>query len=127
MPRFVYAFPAPVTARAEAVAVSHSTRKHVRSYSLYSKHLTEFGPVSNKHVHKYYAYCNSVTSLLIYVVFLKMEIIYFAISAPSFDKNNNHKSHTVSRSVIIFQAETTAPTVNKVVFFTFQLQSTITK
>ena len=35
MPRLVYAF-----ARADRVSVLHSKRKHVRSYSLYSKHLT---------------------------------------------------------------------------------------
>ena len=34
-----------------------------------------------------------------------MKIVYFVISAPSFDNNNNHKSHTV------FQAEKTSPDV----------------
>ena len=32
-------------------------------------------------------------------------MIFFTTSAPSFDKNNFHITHTVSRSAIIFQAE----------------------
>ena len=37
-----------------------------------------------------------------------MKIIIFATSAPSFDKNNYHITHTVSRSAIMFQAEKAA-------------------
>ena len=44
-----------------------------------------------------------------YVVFQKWRSFTFATSAPSFDKNNRHTSHTVSRSAIIFQAENAAP------------------
>ena len=40
--------------------------------------------------------------------FPKMKINYFVTSASSFDKNNYHITHTVSRSVIIFQAEKVA-------------------
>ena len=70
---------------------------------------SEFGPSRGERVHKYYAYCNSIKFLLIYVVFSKVKIIYFAISAPSFDKNNRHTTHTVSRSAIIFQTKKAAP------------------
>ena len=41
------------------------------SYSLYATHLTRSGPNKVHRVHKYYAYCNSVKSLLIYAVFQK--------------------------------------------------------
>ena len=41
-----------------------------------------------------------------------MKIIYFAIGAPSFDKNNYNISHMVSRSAIIFQAEKAARGTN---------------
>ena len=40
MPRVVYVFGARVRTQADAVAVLHSKRKHVHSYSFYSKHLT---------------------------------------------------------------------------------------
>ena len=40
MPRFVFAFIARVRVRAEPVAILPSKRKHVSSYSLYSKYLT---------------------------------------------------------------------------------------
>ena len=112
MPRFVYAFAARVRARTEPVAVLHSKRKHVSSYSLYSKqHVRSFGPSRG------IAYTNIThivvpLSLCKYTLFPKVKIIYFATSAPSFDKNNNHKSHTVSRSAIIFRAETAATRSN---------------
>ena len=38
---------------------------------------SEFGPSRGERVHKYYAYCNPVQSLLIYVVFPKVKIICF--------------------------------------------------
>ena len=44
-------------------------------------------------------------SLWIYVAFQKWRSFIFATSAPSFDKNNNHKTHKVFRSTIIFQTE----------------------
>ena len=41
---FVYAFVTRIRVRAESVAVLHSTRKHVRSYNLYTTHLTRSDP-----------------------------------------------------------------------------------
>ena len=51
--------------------------------------------------------------MYIYVVFPKVKIIYFATSAPSFDKNNCHITHTVSRNAIIFRTEKAAPEVQE--------------
>ena len=46
-------------------------------------------------------------------VFQKWRSFAFATSAPSFDKNNYHITHTVSRSAIIFQTQKATPmTVN---------------
>ena len=95
------------TARAVGVAVRYSTRKHVRSNDLYTAHLTRSGPSKRHRVHKYYACCNSVVFVNIRC-FPKIKISYFATSASSFDKNNYHKLHTVSRSAIIFRAENAA-------------------
>ena len=101
MPRFVYAFAASIRVRAEAVAVLHSKRKHVRSYSLYSKHLirTQFCTRTN------ITHLITPLSLLFFKRFSKVRIIYFC---NQFDKNNRHTSHTASRSTITLQAEKAA-------------------
>ena len=86
------------------VAVLHSSLKHVRSHNLHTTHSTRSGPSKGHRVRKYYAYCKSVKFLLIYVVFQNVKIIYCATSASSFEKNNYHKLHTLSRSAIIEKA-----------------------
>ena len=70
---------------------------------------SEFGPSKGERAHRYCAYCNSVKSLLIYVVFQKWRSFIYATSASSFDKNNYQKLHAISWSAIIFQAENATP------------------
>ena len=72
-----HAFTARPRARAEVVAVLRSTRKHVRSNNLYATHLTRSGPNKGHRVYQYYAYCNYVKSLLIYVIFQKWRSFIF--------------------------------------------------
>ena len=90
MPRFVYAFVVRVRAREESVAVLHSTREHV----------SQFGPSRGERVHKYCAYCSSVKSLLTYIVFQ----LYLQ---PAHLRST--RTHTASRSAIMFLAEKAAP------------------
>ena len=93
------------------IRIRHSSPRTDRvsdSSTLEAKTRSEFGPSRGERVHKYYAYCNSVKSLLITVAFLKGRWFIFATSASSFDKNNRHTTHTVSRNAIIFQAEKTS-------------------
>ena len=76
------------------------------SNSFYSTHLTRSGfSVPERGI----VYTNSTHNVIplsqICVVFQKWRSFVFGTSAPSFDKNNYHITHTVSRSAIIFQAE----------------------
>ena len=105
MPRFVNAFAARVRARADTVAVLHSKLKHVRSYSLYSKHLTrtQFCTRTNvTHILIPYGLCK-------HLLFSKSERSFIFATGAKIDKNNRHTTQTVSRSAIIFQAEKAAP------------------
>ena len=56
------------------------------------------------YVHKHHAYVTPL-SLCKYTLFQNVKSFVCVISALSFDKNNYHITHTVSRSAIIFQAE----------------------
>ena len=111
MSRSVYAFAARVRARADAVAVLHSTRKHVRSCSSYSTHLTRSQSLVPARGIAYANITHNVIPLTLRkcALFSKSEDHIFSISAPSFDKNNRHTTHTVTRGAIIFQAEKAAP------------------
>ena len=102
--RFVYAFAAWVRAPAETVAVLHSKRKHVNSYSSYSKQLTrsEFGP--SRIIYKYYAYIIPLSLCKYTLFFQKWWSFIFATSATSFVRE---QLSDIAYG-IIFQAEKAA-------------------
>ena len=55
--------------------------------------------------HKQHAFVISIKVFVNVCCFKKWRSFICATGAPSFDKNNHHAMHTVSRSVILFQAE----------------------
>ena len=57
------------------------------------------------YTHKRHAHVTSVKFFVNIRCFQKYRLFVQSISAPSFDRNNHHTTHTISRSVIIFQAE----------------------
>ena len=103
MPRFVRVFAARVRARAQSVVVLHSKRKHVRSYSLYSKHLTRSQNLVP-------ARCTNVTHIVIPLSRCKRHCFPKWRCTFVRQEQSSHNAYGILERVI-FQAEKGAPVV----------------